>query len=123
MHSYERVMSHNSASTRTRGTHLPPPTNPGSSSHTWMSHVTHIHESCQTCCMSHVWCTHGMHFPTPTNPCLIIAHTIESCHLYAGVMSGMSHVNPMEDTWYVFSTTHEPRCIMAHTDASCHTYT
>jgi len=67
-------------------------------SHIWMSHVTHMNESCHTYewVMSHIWMGHVTH----TNES---CHT-ESCHTYEWVMShiGMSRVT--------------------HRNESCHTY-
>ena len=62
-------------------------------SHMWLSHVTHMNESCHTYewVMSHIW----------MSP---VTHTNESCHTYEWVMSHiwMSHVT--------------------HTNESCHTH-
>jgi len=71
-------------------------------SHTWMSHVTHVNESCRTCkwVMSHTWMSHVIfanqswmrhantcvtHGALERNPCLLCGN--ESCHTRAWVMS------------------------------------
>ena len=62
-------------------------------SHIWMSHVTHMIESCHTYewVMSHIWMSH-------------VTHMNESCHTYEWVMS---------HTWFRHVT---------HMNESCHTY-
>ena len=56
-------------------------------SHTWMSHVTHMHESCHAyeCDVSHTWMSH-------------VTHINATCHTYKWVMSHIemlhiSHIN------------------------------
>jgi len=78
-HKYAWVLSHTWMS---HVTHMHPscPTHPWVMSHTFMGHVTHIHESCRT----HAWVTahiclrHGTH----TN---VSCHTYECVQLIAGV--------------------------------------
>ena len=67
-------------------------------SHTWMSHVTHMHESCHTYewVMSHIRMSHVTHINESchTNQWVVsriwmshVIHTNESCHTYECVMS------------------------------------
>ena len=67
-------------------------------SHIWMSHVTHMNESCHTYewVMSHIWMSH-------------VTHTNESCHTYDWVMS---HI------WIIHAT-----CSHTHLDAHYYYYT
>ena len=62
-------------------------------SHIWMSHVTHVNESCHICewVMSHIWMSH-------------VTHVNESCHTYEWVMSHiwMSHVTRMSESSHAY---------------------
>jgi len=62
-------------------------------SHIWMSHVTHMHESCHTyeLVMSHIWMSH-------------VTHMNESCHTYEWVKSNiwMSHVTHMNESCHTY---------------------
>jgi len=78
-------------------------------SHIWMSHVTHMDESCHTYqwVLSHIWMSHV----TPMN---------ESCHTYQWVLShiGMSHVTHVNESCH----TCEWVMSLTHANESCHTY-
>jgi len=62
-------------------------------SHIWMSHVTHMNESCHThgWVMSHIWMSH-------------VPHMNESCHTHGWVMSHiwMNHISLMNDSCHVY---------------------
>jgi len=75
-------------------------------SHIWMSHVTHVNESCQSYewVMSHMWMSHVNHMNESCYTCewvmsIIwmshVTHVNESCHTYECVMS---HIW-MSDQW------------------------
>ena len=69
-------------------------------SHIWMSHVTHMNESCHTYewVMSHIWMSH-------------VTHMNESRHTYEWVMSHiwMSHVTYMNESCHTSgSPSHQP---------------
>jgi len=94
-------------------------------SHIWISHVTHLNESCHTCersdwkcrslsrCvgrLSHMWISH-------------VTHVNESCHTYERVVSHiwMSHVPHVNDRLRM-SLTFQVRCeSVTRVHESCHT--
>jgi len=84
-------------------------------SHIWMSHVTHMDESCHThgWVMSHIWMSH-------------VTHTDESCHTHGWVMSHiwMSHVTHMDESCHTYGgvMSHIWMSPVTHMDESCHTY-
>ena len=70
-------------------------------SHIWMSHVTHMNESCHTYewVMSHIWMSHVTHMNEVCHTyewvlsqiwMSLVTHMIESCHTYEWVMSRMN---------------------------------
>jgi len=99
-------------------------------SHIWMSHVTHMNESCHTYewVMSHTWMGHVPHMneSCPTWPCWErmenhlhdrchyrnASHMNESCHTYAWdtTQIWMSHVTHMRETW------HKYEWVMSHVE-------
>ena len=106
--------------------------------HIWMSHVTHMPESCHTYKVSHVTC---MNESCHTYECIIAhawmshaTHINESCHMYEWVMShvwmhnstrvhALTHLEPLTHG------THKSRGIpflqrarISHMTESCHTY-
>jgi len=69
-------------------------------SQTWMSHVTHMNESCHTYewVMSHIWMSH-------------VTQVVDSCHTYELVISHiwMSHVTHMNESCHTYAW------VMSHT--------
>ena len=78
----------------------------GVMAHLWMSHVTHLHESCHTYewVMAHIWMSH-------------VTHMNESWHTYEWVIAHlwMSHVTHLLESchtreWVMLHTKHESCC-------------
>ena len=84
-------------------------------SHIWMSHVTHMNESCHTYewVMSHIWMSH-------------VTHRNESSHTYEWVMSHIciSHVTHMNESCHTYECvkSHVWMSQVTHMNESCHTY-
>ena len=78
-------------------------------SHIWMSHVTHMNESCHTYewVMSHIWMSHTTHMNASTS------------HTYEWVMFHiwMSHVTHMNESCHTWMRQH-----VTHMNKSCHTH-
>jgi len=78
----------------------------------WMSHVTHMNESCHTyecvtsksCVMSRTWMSH-------------VTYIDESCHTYKWVI-WMSHVTHMNESWRTYEYVTSKSCVMSHTSMS-----
>jgi len=90
-------------------------------SHIWMSHVTHMNESCRTYewVMSHIWMSHVAHI------CMShVTHMNESCHSYGRVMSHiwMSHVAHMNESRHTSAWVirYVEMSHVTHMDESCH---
>jgi len=107
-------------------------------SHIWMSHVTHMNESCHTQCIEH-WMSHVTHMNMTwlIHMCDmthiqkgdvnvmewqgdVVPHMNESCHTYEWVMSHtyewvMSHI-------WMSHVTHMNESCLTHMNESCHTY-
>jgi len=83
-------------------------------SHIWMSHVTHMNESCHTYewVMSHIQMSY-------------VTHMNESCHTYRWVMSHiwMSHVTHMNESWHTYRwvISQIQMSHVTHANESCHT--
>ena len=81
----------------------------------WMSHVTHVNESCHTCewIMSHMWMHH-------------VTHVNVSCHTCECVMSHiwMGHVTHVNESCHTceWVMSHIWRSHVTHMNESCHTY-
>ena len=79
----------------------------------WMSHVTHMNESCHTYqwVMSQLWMSH-------------VTHTNESCHTYRWVMSQlwMSHVTHTNESCHTYRWVMSQIWMSHVTHTSCHTH-
>jgi len=90
------------------------------SRHVWMSHVTHMHESCHTyiCIMSRTWMSDGTHNHSHVTYGWVVAHIC------------MSHVTLMDEschtrTLFVAGASWQSLVWMTHVkymNESCHTY-
>jgi len=101
--------------------------NEGVMSHTWLSHVTHMTESCHTSewIMSHVWISHDTHMNETRPHDCHTKRTSISPMIKERVMSytGLRHVTQVDESC------HTSWCVMSHklmshvtqVDASCHT--
>ena len=98
-------------------------------SHIWMSHVTHMNESCHTYewVMSHIWMRHvtNMNESCHTYECVMshiwmshVTHMNESCQTYEWVMSHiwMTHSGLLfkKDNAPVPESCHTYECVMSH---------
>jgi len=105
-------------------------------SHMWVSHVTHMSESCHTCewGMSNMWMSHVTHMNESCHACQCVVshmwmshvtHVNEACHTCEWVMSHlwMSHITPVNE-WrhtYEWGMSHIWMCHVTHMNESCHT--
>jgi len=104
----------------------------------WMSHVTHMHESCHTCQMlpqASVWRSHGTQTSESRHSCewvmsltcvSHVTHMNKTCHSYQLVMSPilMGHVTHMNESCHTYYQCHSYQChscwwVMSHLEC-CH---
>ena len=101
--------------------------------HIWMSHVTHMEESCHTYgwVMSHIWMSHVTHMEESCHTygwvmshiwMSYVTHMDESCHTYGWVMSHMwmSHVTHMND--FLLEPAYPARPSVWHINKVCRAY-
>jgi len=112
-------------------------------SKSWLSHVTHmkeschayewvmlhVNESCHTCewVLSHIWMSHVTHMNESCHTyervmshiwMSHVTYVNESCHTCEWVMSHMwmNHVTHVNESWHIY------KWVLSRMDESCHTY-
>ena len=96
--------------------------------HIWISHVTHMNESCRTYewVMAHIWMSYVRTYEWVMSHIWVshVTHMNESCHTYEWVLSHiwMSHVTRMNESCHTYEwvISHVWMSLVTHMNESCH---